>query len=83
MTKLFCNFCGKPFEMEDQMSGGHIFDNATNSEDFDLCADCYDKIITMLERRCAIPPFQNTDADDYDIGEDDSSDYDYDGELNK
>lgn len=80
MTGTYCNICGKKFKEMDFQSGGYIHDDATDSEDFDLCPDCFEKVLVVLTKHCKIQPFQ--DVREYETS-DDSSDFDFDGELNK
>ena len=72
VEKMYCNMCGKIFTDEDDTGGGSIHDNITESDDFDLCADCYEKILALLTKNCKIQPFQDT----YEIDED-NGDFDF------
>lgn len=83
MTGTYCNICGKKFSAEDEYTGGFIHDGLTGSEDFDFCANCYEKLLNSLVPQCKFEPFQDVEEyDGQDESENDNSDYDFDGELN-
>ena len=82
MTGTYCNICGTKMTQSDYQYGGFIRDGLTGSEDFDLCADCYEKLLNSLIPPCKYKPFQDVEEYDDQDESDDSSDYDFDGELN-
>lgn len=71
MDIKICNFCSKEFDSNDYINGGSITDNLTGLDDFDMCSNCYHKILKLLIPRCKIEPFmdecENDDDEDEDV----------------
>lgn len=72
MNIKICNFCEKEFDTDDYVNGGQIIDNLSGMKDFDMCQDCYHKIMKILLPRCKIKPFEAEweDEDDENYDED-------------
>lgn len=81
MLMTYCNVCSKVFTETDEYDGGKIVSNNNDIVLIDLCSDCFQKLVASISPQCKIEP-SAIEYDEYDMSEDDSSDYDYDGELN-
>lgn len=67
MTKMFCNVCGKEFDVYDVHNSdvstisGYIGYGSKYDENYielHMCNDCFDKMIDTLIDKCALPPFE-------------------------
>ena len=63
-----CNMCGKPFDEWDYQENfsfksyiGYGSKYDSNKRDFNLCCDCFDKIMDFIIPQCAILPLEEYD----------------------